>query len=66
MKTILVPTDFSTNSKAGIRFALYLASKTPCKLVFYSAIELVVLLLDGKPKKANSIYKESLIRPKRI
>lgn len=42
MKTILVPTDFSTNSKSGIRFALHLASKTSCKLVFYSAIELVV------------------------
>ena len=42
MKTILIPTDFSTNSKAGIRFALYLSSKTSCKLVFYSSIELVV------------------------
>ncbi len=41
MTTILVTTDFSTNSKAGIRFALQLASQTPCKLVFYHALELL-------------------------
>ncbi len=35
MKKILVTTDFSTNSKAGIRFAIQLASQTPCKLIFY-------------------------------
>lgn len=41
MTTILVTTDFSTNSKKGIRFALQLASQMPCKLVFYHALELM-------------------------
>ena len=35
MKKILVTTDFSKNSKAGIRFAIQLASQTPCELIFY-------------------------------
>ena len=35
MKKILVTTDFSANSKAGIRFAIQLASQTPCKLIFF-------------------------------
>lgn len=41
MKTILIPTDLSTNSKAGIRFGIQLATQTPCKLVFYSVLELI-------------------------
>jgi nucleotide-binding universal stress UspA family protein len=39
MTTLLVTTDLSNNSKTAIRFALQLASQTPCKLVFYHAIE---------------------------
>lgn len=35
MKKILVTTDFSNNSKAGIRFAIQLASQSPCELIFY-------------------------------
>jgi nucleotide-binding universal stress UspA family protein len=40
MKKILVTTDFSTNSKAGIRFAIQLAAQEPCLLIFYNVIEL--------------------------
>ncbi|MDI1255483.1 MAG: universal stress protein [Flavobacterium sp.] len=40
MQKILVTTDFSSNSKAGIRFAIQLASQTPCELIFYNVIEL--------------------------
>ena len=36
--TILVPTDFSVNSKGGIRFALQLASQSKMFLVFYHCI----------------------------
>jgi nucleotide-binding universal stress UspA family protein len=39
--TILVTTDLSTNSKAGIRFAIQLAAQTQSKLVFYHVIELL-------------------------
>jgi nucleotide-binding universal stress UspA family protein len=38
---IVVPTDLSTNSKAGIRFAIQLAAQTQSKLVFYHVIELL-------------------------
>ena len=34
MKTILVPTDFSANSKSGIRFAIHWATLQKLKLVF--------------------------------
>lgn len=40
MKKILVTTDFSTNSKAGIRFALQLAVQGNYELIFYSVIEI--------------------------
>lgn len=35
---IIVPTDFSANSKAGIRFAIQLASQNKSTLVFYHCI----------------------------
>ena len=39
--TILVTTDLSPNSKAGVRFAIQLAAQTQSKLVFYHVIELL-------------------------
>ena len=39
--TILVTTDLSNNSKAGVRFAIQLAAQTQSKLVFYHVIELL-------------------------
>ena len=41
MKKILVTSDFSSNSKAGIRFALQLSSQTGYKLVFYHTVEIM-------------------------
>lgn len=38
---ILVTTDLSANSKAGIRFAIQLASQNKSTLVFYNVIELM-------------------------
>jgi len=38
---IVVPTDFSRNSKAGIRFAIQLAAQNNSSLVFYHCIELL-------------------------
>lgn len=35
MKKILVTTDLSINSKTALRFAIQLASQTPCELFFY-------------------------------
>ena len=39
MKKILVTTDFSVNSKAGIRFALQLANQSGCEITFLNSIE---------------------------
>jgi nucleotide-binding universal stress UspA family protein len=39
--TLLVTTDLSTHSSAGMRFAIQLAAQTQSKLVFYHAIELL-------------------------
>ena len=39
--TILVTTDLSTHSKAGIRFAIQLAAQTQSKLIFYDVVELL-------------------------
>jgi nucleotide-binding universal stress UspA family protein len=41
MEKILVTTDFSTNSKAGIRFAIQLASQTKSELIFYNVIQIL-------------------------
>lgn len=41
MAKILVTTDFSTNSKTGIRFAIQLASQTNCELIFYYIIQIL-------------------------
>lgn len=41
MKKILVTTDLSANSKAGIRLALQIQKQTGCSLVFYHAIEIM-------------------------
>ncbi len=40
MKKILVTTDFSANSEAGIRFAIQLASQSQYELIFYNVFQL--------------------------
>lgn len=62
MKKILVTTDFSTNSKAGIRFAIQLASQTKCELIFYNVIETLKsnawIVNNPKGKKADHIIRQ--------
>lgn len=41
MKKILVPTDFSINSKSGIRFAIHWASKQKSELVFIHILRIL-------------------------
>lgn len=41
MKTILVTTDFSANSKAGVRFAQQLSAQSGARLIFYHVIEIL-------------------------
>lgn len=42
MKKILVPTDFSPSSKAGLRFAIQLAYQYNVQLIFFNSIELLI------------------------
>lgn len=52
MNKLLVTTDFSVNSKAGIRFAMQLQSQTKCELLFYHVVEIM------KPTSWNDVrYK---------
>jgi nucleotide-binding universal stress UspA family protein len=41
MLKILATTDFSSNSKAGIRFAIQLASQQPCELTFFHSYHIM-------------------------
>jgi nucleotide-binding universal stress UspA family protein len=59
MTTILITTDFSSNSKSGIRFAIQLASQMPCKLVFYNALELMKPTSWSKEETDKFIQKET-------
>ncbi len=59
MTTILVTTDFSSNSKAGIRFAIQLASQMPCKLVFYNALELMIPTSWSNEETAEFVQTET-------
>lgn len=40
MKKILVTTDLSNNSKAGIHFAIQLARKASASLIFYHGVQI--------------------------
>ena len=42
MKKILVTTDFSTHSKAGLRFAMQLATQTEVELVFFHCFQALI------------------------
>ena len=66
MTTILVTTDFSTNSKTGIRFALQLAAQTPCKLVFYNALELLTPTSWHKEDAINFVQTAAQTGEKRL
>lgn len=52
MKKILVPTDFSGNSKAGVRFAIHWATRQKLELVF------VHVLYVLRPTRWSDVYFE--------
>jgi nucleotide-binding universal stress UspA family protein len=58
--TIVVTTDFSTNSKAAIRFALQIASQTPCNLVFYHCLPLMIP--TGWSKEEGVLYAQTELK----
>ncbi|MGO4771223.1 universal stress protein [Flavobacterium sp. W22_SRS_FK3] len=58
MKKLLVTTDFSNISRAGIRFAIQFAVQTPCELIFYSVnTKTFENSIDNYYKKTTQDYK---------
>ena len=57
MQKILVTTDFSANSKAGLRFAIQLASQHTFALTFFHSF--YVLIPTGWSKNKISEYKKT-------
>lgn len=58
MKKLLVTTDFSSISRAAIRFAIQFASQTPCELLFYSVnTKQLKDNIDNYYKKTTQDYK---------
>lgn len=55
---ILVPTDFSVDSKAGIRFAIQLASQNKSFLIFYHCTELLKPTRWSDEKYESYVNKE--------
>lgn len=58
MNKLLVTTDFSTNSKAGIKFAMQIQAQTKCELLFYHVIEIM------KPTSWNDVRYKSFAKQK--
>ncbi len=56
MKKILVPTDFSGNSKAGVRFAMLLAERQKLELVFIHVVNIL------RASRWSDAYYESYAR----
>ena len=61
IKKILVTTDFSTNSKAGIRFAIQLASQMDCELTFFYSYH-IAKPASGGEKTFTSFEKNEVVR----
>lgn len=66
MKKILVTTDFSTHSKAGMRFAIQLASQKKAELVFFYCFQAMLPttiqgeLMDTSVEKQAKIHLQKL------
>lgn len=48
MKKILVPVDFSTNSRKAIRFAIQMASLSKTEIIFFHIVSLIVPPFDAR------------------
>ena len=56
MKKILVTTDFSTHSKAGLRFAIQLAALTDVELIFFHCFQALI------PTSIHRVHIENAMR----
>ncbi len=66
MKTILATTDFSDNSKAGLHFAIQLASQNNFEIVFFHTYHVLIpttwneVIIEGYEKDQAIIIQEKL------
>ncbi|QNL49392.1 universal stress protein [Olivibacter sp. SDN3] len=65
MKTLLATTDFSENSKGGIRLSIYLAQLTDFKLRFIYVSPLIAKI-SKPPKKDKAVYDDLIEKLKQF
>jgi nucleotide-binding universal stress UspA family protein len=61
MKKILVTTDFSANSKAGIRFAVQMSEQENCELTFFHSCH-IVQSATAEHKSFSSFEKSEILK----
>ncbi|MCK6695196.1 MAG: universal stress protein [Thermoanaerobaculia bacterium] len=59
MKKILVTTDFSTHSKAGMRFAIQLAGRMKAELVFFHCFQALIPTTIHRDRIENSMQEQA-------
>lgn len=59
MKKILVTTDFSTHSKAGMRFAIQLAVRMKAELVFFHCFQALIPTTIHRDRIENSMREQA-------
>lgn len=59
MKKILVPTDFSTHSKAGMRFAVRMADQMKAELVFFHCFQALIPATMHRERIENSMEEQA-------
>lgn len=59
MKKILVTTDFSTHSKAGMRFAVQLATQKDVELVFFYCFQALIPTTIHRDRIENSVQQQT-------
>ena len=59
MKKILVTTDFSTHSKAGMRFAIQLADRMKAELVFFHCFQALIPTTIHRDRIENSMQEQA-------
>lgn len=66
MKKILVTTDFSTHSKAGLRFAIQLATQKDVELVFFTCFQALIPTTIHKAHIENSLREQTKAQQQKL
>lgn len=66
MKKILVTTDFSTHSKAGLRFAVQLAAQADLELVFFHCFQALIPTTIHRQRIENTMQEQAAENLKKL